>query len=89
MDFFASSSRPLANNQAGDSGIMNVPSRKIKGKPPKTQARTYHSTKLPMMYVTQIPRANEDAVNEPSLPRILGEAHSLTYVNNIGQIIYG
>jgi hypothetical protein len=47
------------------------------GKLPKIQERVYHSTKLPMMYVTQTPRAMEEAVNEPDLSRILGDEHPL------------
>ena len=78
MDWRASCSLPLANSQDGDSGKKRVPNKKATGKQPNTQARTYHSTKLPTMYVIQMPSANEEAVNDPNLPRIPEDAHSLT-----------
>ncbi len=42
------------------------------------KASTCHSTKAPMMYATQIPSANDEAVIDPNRPLILGDEHSLT-----------
>ena len=63
----------------GVSGIAHVQIRKMQGKTAKMKAKMCHSTKAPMIYATQIPRANADAVIDPNRPRTLGDEHSLTF----------
>lgn len=82
-----SSSWPWVSSQIGVSGIAHVHKRKMQGRTVKMKASTCHSTKAPMMYATQIPRANDEAVIDPNRPLILGDEHSLTLF--INQIIDG
>ena len=71
-DWRASWSPPLANNQDGDSGKKRVPNRKVTS----MQTTKDPSKDVPLdktadiMYVIRMPSANEEAVNDPSLPRI-------------------
>jgi hypothetical protein len=68
------------SSQIGVSGMAHVQRRKMQGRTVKMKAKMCHSTKAPMMYATQIPRANDEAVIEPNRPRILGDEHSLTFL---------
>lgn len=66
---------------------MAVHIRKMMGNTPRIHERTYHSTKAPIVYVTKIPNAKEEAEREPSRLLMLGDEHSLTYMVFIDLIV--